>query len=94
MLNIISWIIFGVIAGAIAKLIIPGRQGGGFWSTSILGILGAFVGGILHNLINKQPLLNLATKANFSVGSFVIAVLGAIVFVVVWSFISKKISHS
>ena len=40
-MGIIAWIIFGLIAGIIAKLIMPGRDGGGFFLTCILGIVGA-----------------------------------------------------
>ena len=43
-MGIITWIIFGLIAGVIAKLIMPGRDGGGFILTCILGIIGAVVG--------------------------------------------------
>lgn len=43
-MGIITWIIFGLIAGVIAKLIMPGRDGGGFILTCILGIVGAVVG--------------------------------------------------
>lgn len=43
-MGIIAWIIFGLIAGIIAKLIMPGRDGGGFFLTCILGIVGAVVG--------------------------------------------------
>ena len=46
-MGIIAWIIFGLIAGIIAKLIMPGRDGGGFFLTCILGIVGAVVGGWL-----------------------------------------------
>ena len=46
-MGIITWIIFGLIAGVIAKFIMPGRDGGGFILTCILGIVGAVVGGWL-----------------------------------------------
>lgn len=44
-MGIIAWIVFGLIAGVIAKLLMPGRDGGGFILTCILGIVGAVVGG-------------------------------------------------
>ena len=44
-MGIIAWIIFGLIAGAIAKLIMPGNDGGGFILTCVLGGVGAVVGG-------------------------------------------------
>ncbi|CZY55382.1 transglycosylase [Enterobacter ludwigii] len=46
-MGIIAWIIFGLIAGAIAKLIMPGNDGGGFILTCVLGVVGAVVGGWL-----------------------------------------------
>jgi uncharacterized membrane protein YeaQ/YmgE (transglycosylase-associated protein family) len=48
---IIGWIIIGLIAGALAKLIMPGDDPGGIIITIILGILGALVGGYLASLI-------------------------------------------
>ena len=44
-MGILSWIIFGLIAGALAKWIMPGQQGGGIFLTILLGVAGAFVGG-------------------------------------------------
>lgn len=51
-MNIIAWIILGLIAGAIAKAIYPGRQGGGILGTMILGIIGALIGGTIVTLID------------------------------------------
>jgi uncharacterized membrane protein YeaQ/YmgE (transglycosylase-associated protein family) len=50
-MNIIAWIVLGLLAGAIAKLIYPGRQGGGILTTMLLGIIGAFIGGSLLTLL-------------------------------------------
>ena len=44
-MGILSWIVLGLLAGIIAKWIMPGRDGGGFILTTILGIIGAIVGG-------------------------------------------------
>lgn len=46
-MGILSWILFGLIAGVIAKLIMPGRDPGGFIVTILIGIAGAFVGGFI-----------------------------------------------
>lgn len=51
MWTIIGYIIVGLIGGAIAKLILPGRQGGGIVLTMLLGIIGALLGGFLGGLI-------------------------------------------
>jgi uncharacterized membrane protein YeaQ/YmgE (transglycosylase-associated protein family) len=47
MLSILGWIVFGLIAGVIAKLIMPGKDPGGFIVTILLGIAGAFLGGFI-----------------------------------------------
>ncbi len=47
MMGVIGWIIFGLIVGAIAKLLMPGKDPGGFVVTILLGIVGALLGGFL-----------------------------------------------
>jgi uncharacterized membrane protein YeaQ/YmgE (transglycosylase-associated protein family) len=49
---ILSWIVFGVVVGFIAKLLMPGRDPGGFIVTMLLGIAGALVGGFLGRAMN------------------------------------------
>ena len=49
MMGIIGWIIFGLVVGALAKLIMPGKDPGGIFVTIILGIVGALVGGFLRS---------------------------------------------
>lgn len=87
-MNLIAWVILGILAGAIAKAIYPGSQGGGFLATMFLGIIGAFVGGSLITFIETGSLQLVATSLSFS-GVFV-AVLGAIVAIFVWSLITRK----
>lgn len=86
-MGIIAWIILGLIAGAIAKAIYPGRQGGGILGTMLLGIIGAFVGGSLHTLLTTGA-LQLAS-VTFSLGGIVLAVIGAIVAVFIWGLITR-----
>jgi uncharacterized membrane protein YeaQ/YmgE (transglycosylase-associated protein family) len=50
-MNILGWVVLGLVAGALAKLIYPGTQGGGIIATMLLGIIGAFIGGTLYTLI-------------------------------------------
>lgn len=90
---LISWIILGVIAGAVAKLIVPGRQGGGFWATSALGVSGAFIGGIAHHLIVYKKFDLAAVTANknlFDLGSIGLAVAGAIVAIFLWGLVMGR----
>jgi uncharacterized membrane protein YeaQ/YmgE (transglycosylase-associated protein family) len=76
-MNIIAWIILGLLAGAIAKAVVPGRQGGSWLSTMILGVVGAFIGGTLHAFLQTGTLQFAAT--DLSIPGVVVAVLGAIV---------------
>lgn len=76
-MNILAWIVLGLIAGAIAKAIYPGHQGGGILGTMLLGIVGAFVGGTLYTLLTTGTLAFAST--GLTIGGIVVAVLGAIV---------------
>lgn len=49
--DILGWIIMGFIVGVLAKWIMPGKDPGGFWVTVLIGIAGAFVGGLISNLL-------------------------------------------
>jgi len=49
--SILTWIVFGLVAGAIAKLLMPGRDPGGWIVTILLGIAGSFVGGFLASAL-------------------------------------------
>ncbi len=68
-----SWILFGLIAGALAKLIMPGRQGGGFILTVLLGAIGALVGGWMGTV------MGFGTLSGFDLRSLGIAIAGALV---------------
>ncbi len=70
-MGILSWIIFGLIAGILAKWIMPGKDGGGFFMTILLGIVGAVVGGWISTLFGFGKV------DGFNFGSFVVAVIGA-----------------
>jgi uncharacterized membrane protein YeaQ/YmgE (transglycosylase-associated protein family) len=72
-MGILSWIVFGLIAGIIAKLLMPGRDPGGCIITMLLGVAGAFVGGFLYRLVTGTEVLYFG----FDFRSFAIAVLGA-----------------
>ena len=71
-MGILSWILLGLIVGALAKWIMPGPDPGGMIITILLGIAGAFIGGYLATLIG------LGTVNGFNLGSLVIAIAGAL----------------
>ncbi|BAY47121.1 transglycosylase-associated protein [Scytonema sp. HK-05] len=76
-MNLIAWVVLGLLAGAIAKAIYPGYQGGGILATIILGIVGAFIGGTLVNILQTGSLA--LTSASLTLPGLFVAVLGAII---------------
>lgn len=82
-MNIIAWLVLGLIAGAIAKAIDPAARGSGMLGTILLGIIGAFVGGTLATLLTTGKLA--LTAATLSIPGIIIAVLGAVVAVFIWN---------
>ena len=82
-MGILSWIIFGLIAGALAKLIMPGNDPGGFIITILLGIAGAIVGGFIGTA------LGFGDVTGFNFGSFIIAILGAIILLVLYRYLRR-----
>jgi len=72
-MGILFWIIFGLIAGIIAKWIMPGKENVGIIVTIILGIVGAVIGGYISTFFGFGKV------DGFNFGSFVVAVIGAIV---------------
>lgn len=82
--SIIAWLVLGLIAGAIAKLIYPGHQGGGIFATIGLGILGALVGGWIG-----QAILGVST-ATFSPASIIFAIIGAMILIFIWGLVTRR----
>lgn len=83
-MGIISWILLGLVAGALAKFIMPGKDPGGFIITILIGIAGAVVGGFLGSLIG------LGTVESFDLGGIFIATVGAIVLLVIYRLVQKR----
>ncbi|MES9853033.1 MAG: GlsB/YeaQ/YmgE family stress response membrane protein [Candidatus Thiodiazotropha sp. LLP2] len=82
-MGIISWIILGLIAGALAKLIMPGKDGGGIFMTMLLGIAGAMVGGYVGNF------LGLGNAGGLSLSNILTATAGAFVILFAYKLIKQ-----
>jgi uncharacterized membrane protein YeaQ/YmgE (transglycosylase-associated protein family) len=80
----IIWIILGLVAGILAKWIMPGRDPGGFIVTILLGIVGALVGGFI------SVRLGFGDVTGFNLPSIIIAVLGAILLLFIYRMIKKR----
>ncbi|HEY1382263.1 MAG TPA: GlsB/YeaQ/YmgE family stress response membrane protein [Dongiaceae bacterium] len=78
------WIVLGLVAGIIAKLIMPGRDPGGFIVTIILGIVGALVGGFISTR------LGFGDVTGFNLPSILIAVLGAILLLIIYRMMKRQ----
>ncbi len=78
MISLLIWIVLGFLAGYIAKMIMPGPDGGGFILTTILGIVGAVVGGFVGSLLGFGHASSF-NDIGSSLGSFIFSIIGAIV---------------
>ena len=74
-----GFLLLGLIAGAIAKAILPGNQGGGWVITLILGVIGAFLGGFLGSVIFGTGLENF-----FDISTWLLAIAGSVIVLVIY----------
>ncbi len=83
-MGILSWIFLGLVAGALAKFIMPGKDPGGFIVTILIGIAGAIIGGFLGSFIG------LGKIESFDLGGILIATVGAILLLIIYRLIKKN----
>ena len=83
-MGILSWIVFGLIAGALAKFLMPGQDPGGCIITIIIGVVGALLGGYLATMLGYGGI------SGFDFRSFVIAVIGSILLLIIWRMIRGR----
>lgn len=83
-MGIFSWILLGLIAGALAKFLMPGKDPGGFIVTILIGIVGAMLGGFLGSFIG------LGKIESFDLGGIIIATGGAFVLLVIYRLVKKN----
>lgn len=83
-MGILSWILFGLIAGAVAKLIMPGKDPGGVIVTIVIGVVGGFLGGWLSSLFGGHGI------TGFNVFSFIWAVVGALILLLVYRLVVRR----
>jgi len=78
--TIIAWIVLGLIAGAVARLLVPGRDPMGVGATILLGIVGSFIGGFLGYLIFGKDLGEGALQPSGIIGSIIGAIVALLVY--------------
>ncbi|HEY8912968.1 GlsB/YeaQ/YmgE family stress response membrane protein [Lacisediminihabitans sp.] len=84
-MGLLGWIILGLLAGAIAKAILPGRQGGGWIVTLLLGVVGALLGGWIGSAI-----FGVGINSFFSLSTWLLAILGSIVVLLIFALITRN----
>ena len=85
MLRILVMLIVGLIAGALARLILPGKDPMGILMTILLGIAGSFVGGFIGNLIWRPE-----GGDYFHPGGIILSIVGAILLLWIWRMIQRR----
>jgi uncharacterized membrane protein YeaQ/YmgE (transglycosylase-associated protein family) len=87
--GIIAWIVLGLLAGLIAKALLPGDDPGGIIITALIGIAGALLGGFLARvLLNTKPL-----DSFFDLSTWVTAIIGSIVLLVLYRVVAGDSRH-
>lgn len=84
-MGIIGWIVLGLLAGAIAKAILPGDDPGGILVTMLIGIVGAIVGGLIASALGVGEVDDF-----FDIGTWVIAILGSLLLLVAYRAIAGR----
>jgi uncharacterized membrane protein YeaQ/YmgE (transglycosylase-associated protein family) len=84
--SIIAWIVLGLLAGMIAKAIMPGGERGGIILTTLLGIAGALVGGFLATALGLGDPID----EFFDLSTWIAAVVGALIILWLWNVISSR----
>ncbi|MDZ4178761.1 MAG: GlsB/YeaQ/YmgE family stress response membrane protein [Coriobacteriia bacterium] len=83
-MGILSWIVVGLIAGLLAKWIFPGDQNAGFILTTVLGIVGALVGGFIMSLIGGTGV------TGFNLQTLLVATVGALLVLFIYGMVVRK----
>lgn len=81
-MGFLGFLLLGLIAGAIAKLILPGKQGGGWIVTLLLGVVGAFLGGWIGGMLFGRGI-----EEFFDLGTWALAIGGAIIVLLIYGLI-------
>ena len=90
--TLLSWMVCGLVAGLLARMLLPGQQSMGLPLTMVLGIVGAVVGGFLYSLVQGAPSQPFSLSGNAWHG-WIVAILGAML--VLWAYVTfyaKKLS--
>ena len=85
-MGIIGWILLGLLAGIIAKAVLPGDDPGGFIITTLIGIAGAILGGLVASALGIGDPID----EFFDISTWLAAIIGAIVLLLVWRMVTSR----
>jgi uncharacterized membrane protein YeaQ/YmgE (transglycosylase-associated protein family) len=85
-MGIVSWAVWGLFVGMVARFLLPGRQRLGIVLTMVIGIAGSLVGGFI-----ATEALNIGDSDNFDFGSFIIAVLASVALLAIFGRVSRAL---
>lgn len=85
-MGIIGWIVLGLLAGIVAKAIFPGDPGLGVIMTTLLGIGGALLGGLVASLLGLGDPID----EFFDLSTWIAAIIGAIVLLLIWQWVANR----
>jgi uncharacterized membrane protein YeaQ/YmgE (transglycosylase-associated protein family) len=83
---ILTMIVVGLLAGALARLLVPGKQSMSILTTIVLGIVGSFVGGFLGYLIFHKD----ASEGFFQPSGLIGSVIGAVIALLIWTRVGRR----
>lgn len=82
-MTILVWLVFGLIVGAIAKLLMPGRDPGGFIVTILVGVVGSFIGGAISYAL-------WGARGPYEPSGWIMSIIGAIVLLLVYRLLMRR----
>lgn len=84
-MSILGWIVLGLIVGALAKLIMPGKDPGGFIVTILIGIVGSILGGFIGRAIFHEGLTGF-----FHLRTWILGLIGSLILLGIWRLVSRR----
>lgn len=87
--SVVSWIVCGLVVGLAARFLVPGRQSMGLISTTVIGIVGALVGGFIYSLIRGTSATPFSLEGQNWYG-WIVAILGAMLLVWVYPMVASR----
>jgi len=90
--QVVGWIIAGLVVGAIARLLVPGRQSMGIIMTIVCGIVGAFVGGYIASLMFGPPPAEVSVDTHWR--GWIMSIVGGVLVVAVYGLLTRQNDRS